>query len=44
MADGTVVRAVQYNQPPGTTVVGSRVKLHIDPRDIVVLPQDSLDA
>lgn len=44
LADGTVVRAVQYNQPPGTTAVGSRVKLHIDPCDIVVLPQDSLDA
>jgi iron(III) transport system ATP-binding protein len=44
LEDGTVIRAVQYNQPPGTTAVGTRVKLHIDPRDIVVLPQDSLDA
>src|SRR6516165_1171194 len=44
LEDGTVVRAVQYIQLPGTTAVGSRVKLHIDPRDIVVLPQDSLDA
>jgi iron(III) transport system ATP-binding protein len=43
LEDGTLVRAVQYNQPPGTTAVGSRVKLHIDPRDIIVLPQDSLD-
>ena len=41
---GTVVRALQYNQLAGTTAVGSHVKLHIDPRDIVVLPQDSLDA
>jgi iron(III) transport system ATP-binding protein len=44
LEDGTVVRALQYNQLAGTTAVGSRVKLHIDPRDIVVLPQDSLDA
>ncbi len=43
LADGTTVRALEYNQPARGTAVGSRVKLHIDPADVVVLPQEDFD-
>jgi iron(III) transport system ATP-binding protein len=43
LADGTMVRAVEYNQPARTAAVGRRVNLHIDPGDVVVLPQESFD-
>jgi iron(III) transport system ATP-binding protein len=43
LADGTTVRAIEYNQPAKTAAIGSRVRLHVDPGDVVMLPQDSFD-
>jgi iron(III) transport system ATP-binding protein len=42
LTDGTLVRAVKYNQTAGTAEVGKRVTLAIDPRDVIVLPQEKL--
>ena len=42
LADGTAVRAVEYNQPARPAEIGKRVTLQIDPRDVVVLPQENL--
>ena len=43
LTDGTRVRAVQYNQTARTAEIGKRVTLAIDPRDVIVLPQEKLD-
>ena len=43
LTDGTLVRAVQYNQTARTAEIGKRVTLAIDPRDVIVLPQEKLD-
>jgi iron(III) transport system ATP-binding protein len=43
LTDGTEVRAVQYNQTARTAEIGKRVTLAIDPRDVIVLPQEKLD-
>jgi iron(III) transport system ATP-binding protein len=43
LTDGTLVRAVEYNQTARTAEVGKRVSLAIDPRDVIVLPQEKLD-
>ena len=43
LADGTLVRAVEYNQTARTAEVGKRVSLAIDPRDVIVLPREKLD-
>ena len=43
LTDGTLVRAVEYNQTPRTAEVGKRVSLAIDPRDVIVLPREKLD-
>jgi len=40
--DGTLVRAVDYNQTARTAEVGKRVSVAIDPRDVIVLPQEKL--
>ena len=42
LTDGTLVRAVEYNQTARTAEVGKRVTLAIDPRDVIVLPQEKL--
>ena len=42
LTDGTLVRAVDYNQTGRTAEVGKRVSVAIDPRDVVVLPQEKL--
>ena len=42
LTDGTLVRAVEYNQTARTAEVGKRVSLAIDPRDVIVLPQEKL--
>ena len=42
LTDGTLVRAVDYNQTARTAEVGKRVSVAIDPRDVVVLPQEKL--
>lgn len=43
LTDGTLVRAVEYNQTARTAEVGKRVSLAIDPRDVIVLPREKLD-
>ena len=43
LTDGTLVRGVQYNQTARMAEVGKRVTLAIDPRDVIVLPQEKLD-
>jgi iron(III) transport system ATP-binding protein len=43
LTDGTLVRAVEYNQTSRTAEVGKRVSLAIDPRDVIVLPREKLD-
>jgi iron(III) transport system ATP-binding protein len=43
LTDGTLVRAVEYNETPRTAEVGKRVSLAIDPRDVIVLPREKLD-
>jgi iron(III) transport system ATP-binding protein len=40
LADGTVVRAVEYNPTARKAAVGDRVALQIDARDVMVLPQE----
>jgi iron(III) transport system ATP-binding protein len=40
LTDGTLVRAVEYNQTARTAEVGKRVSLQIDPRDVIVLRQE----
>jgi iron(III) transport system ATP-binding protein len=42
LTDGTLVHAVEYNQTARTAEVGKRVSLAIDPRDVIVLPQEKL--
>ena len=42
LADGTPVRAVEYNQTARMAEVGKRVTLAIDPRDVIVLPREKL--
>ncbi|HEY7166617.1 MAG TPA: ABC transporter ATP-binding protein [Candidatus Binatia bacterium] len=42
LADGSLVRAVEYNQASGTAEIGTRVTLRVDPRDVVVLPRENL--
>lgn len=42
LADGTLVRAVEYNQTARPAEVGKRVTVKIDPRDVIVLPQEKL--
>ena len=42
LTDGTLVRAVDYNQTGRTAEVGKRVSVAIDPRDVIVLPQEKL--
>ncbi len=42
LADGTLVRAVEYNQTARTAEVGKRVTLEIDPHDVIVVPQEKL--
>lgn len=42
LTDGTLVRAVEYNQTARAAEVGKRVTLAIDPRDVIVLPQEKL--
>jgi spermidine/putrescine ABC transporter ATP-binding subunit len=42
LTDGTLVRAVDYNQTARTAEVGKRVSVAIDPRDVIVLPQEKL--
>jgi iron(III) transport system ATP-binding protein len=43
LTDGTLVRAVEYNQTSRTAEVGKRVSLAIDPRDVIVLPREKVD-
>ncbi len=40
LADGTLVRAVEYNPKSRKAEVGARVDLEIDAADVVVLPQE----
>ena len=40
LADGTLVHAVDYNPSARRAEVGDRVSLRVDPRDVVVLPQE----
>jgi len=40
LADGTLVRAVDYNPSARRAEVGERIFLQVDPRDVVVLPQE----
>jgi iron(III) transport system ATP-binding protein len=42
LTDGSLVRAVQYNQTARTAEVGKPVTLAIDPREVIVLPQEKL--
>jgi iron(III) transport system ATP-binding protein len=42
LTDGTLVRAVEYNQTARTAEVGKRVTLEIDPHDVIVVPQEKL--
>jgi iron(III) transport system ATP-binding protein len=44
LADGTVVRAVEYNPAARKAEVGDRVVLQIDAGDVVVLPREEPDA
>lgn len=43
LADGRIVRAVEHTPTALTAEVGERVLLQIDPRDVVVFPQEKLD-
>jgi ABC-type Fe3+/spermidine/putrescine transport system ATPase subunit len=40
LADGVLIRAVDYTPTTRRIDVGDRVALEIDPRDVVVLPQE----
>jgi len=40
LADGTMVRAVEYNPTARKAAVGDRVALEVDPRDVMVLPRE----
>ena len=40
LPDGTVLRAVEYNPAARKAEVGDRVVLHVDARDVVVLPRE----
>jgi ABC-type Fe3+/spermidine/putrescine transport system ATPase subunit len=42
LANGTSIRAVEYNPRTERADVGARVALQIDARDIVVLPQEEV--
>jgi iron(III) transport system ATP-binding protein len=43
VADNTIVRAVEYNQPARKAQVGDRLMLQFDPQAVVVLPEEELD-
>jgi iron(III) transport system ATP-binding protein len=38
LADGTLIRAVEYNPTARKAAVGDRVSLQLDPRDVMILP------
>jgi iron(III) transport system ATP-binding protein len=40
LADGTLIRAVEYNPREKRAEVGDRVALELDARDVIVLPQE----
>ena len=40
LADGTVVRAVEYNPAARKAEIGDRVALQVDARDVIVLPRE----
>jgi iron(III) transport system ATP-binding protein len=40
LADGSLIRAVEYNPASRTAEVGERVSLLVDPCDVMVLPQE----
>jgi iron(III) transport system ATP-binding protein len=42
VADNTIVRAVEYNQPARKAQVGDRLALRFDARAVVVLPEEEL--
>jgi ABC-type Fe3+/spermidine/putrescine transport system ATPase subunit len=42
LADNTIVRAVEYNQPMRKAQVGDRLALQFDAQAVVVLPQEEL--
>ena len=42
LADNTIVRAVEYNQPTRKAQVGDRLVLRFDAQAVVVLPQEEL--
>jgi hypothetical protein len=42
LADNSIVRAVEYNQPTRQAQVGDRLALQFDPQAVVVLPQEEL--
>jgi iron(III) transport system ATP-binding protein len=44
LADGTVVRAVEFNQSTKTAEPGTRVNFYVEPCDVVVLPKEKVDA
>ncbi len=39
LADGSLLRAVEYNQLSGTAKLGTRVRIRVEPRDVIVLPR-----
>jgi iron(III) transport system ATP-binding protein len=41
--DGTLLHAVEHNATTRTADIGERVTVHIDPRDVIVLPHEDLD-
>ncbi len=43
LADGTLVRAVEYNPAARKAEVGDRVALQVDARDVIVLPREKPD-
>jgi iron(III) transport system ATP-binding protein len=42
LADNTIVRAVEYNQPTRKAQVGDRLVVQFEPQAVVVLPQEEL--